>query len=277
MSTFHHNTPHVSHITLRVSSVTKSSTFYQQVIGLNVIDKDEDRVTLGNKESALLTLIPSTSPIQHTEGLYHIAFLLPSMEDLAKWYLYQRESGFPIYGASNHLVSSAFYFNDPDGNGIEVYADTDSSTWDESRLGVRMDTLPLDVRSLVKGVETPSTLDVNPIIGHLHMKTKNVKTQQAFYNLLGFETRFDMGSAVFLASKNYHHHIAFNQWNSARMIPHNDTSIDIDTVEITYPNQVALDETVTTMLQGTSTNMNTTSNGFTFIDPMGINVRLITA
>jgi catechol 2,3-dioxygenase len=83
---------------------------------------------------------------------------MPSLKDLAEWFLYQNNRGTKIYGASDHLVSSAFYLNDPDGNGVEVYADTDDATWKYESYGILMDTLPLDIRKLVSGVEVPNTL-----------------------------------------------------------------------------------------------------------------------
>ena len=58
-----------------------------------------------------------------------------------------RDAGWPLTGASDHLVSEALYLNDPDGNGIEIYWDRDPSDWPRSNGQIEMATLPLDLET----------------------------------------------------------------------------------------------------------------------------------
>ncbi|HPJ24412.1 MAG TPA: VOC family protein [Bacillota bacterium] len=274
MSNFHNpDVPHISHVTLRVLSVSNSAKFYSEVLGLTILNIDEDRAILVGAYGHLITLVKADKGHSFTEGLYHVAFILPSIDDLAQWFLYQRKRHFIIYGASDHLVSKAFYFNDPDGNGIEIYADSDPSSWKESRQGIHMDTLPLDIDQLISGHIAPEKLSGEVKIGHLHLKTKDVSKMQDFYRLLGFGVTLNMSSAVFMSFMHYHHHIAFNQWNKFDMAIHRDDDVDINDFTIQYPNEEILGETVGRLIENGLTLFNQDEQAFVY-DPMNIKVNL---
>ena len=274
MYNYHDNlTPHINHITLRVSSLEKSKKFYTELLGLIVKDEIAHRVVLGNKTEAILTLIKTDYGYAFNEGLYHIAFLLPSLKALGEWFLFQQKRNFDIYGASDHLVSKAFYFTDPDGNGIEVYADTDDTTWRRRGDAIQMDTLRLDIDKLIKDLEVPDKLDMNVMIGHLHMKTKNAQKLGGFYRKLGFDVTLNMGHAVFLAFDGYHHHLAFNEWNKNQMQEHNENNIDIDSLTIQYPNEESLDKVIKN-LESEQVTIFKYNDDFIISDPMNVKVVL---
>jgi len=238
MNRYHdYKTPHIIHISLRVSSLSISKRFYQNLLGLQVIDETEETVVLGTKTKSLLTLVKADKKNLFTEGLYHVAFLLESMEELAKWFLYQQKQNLMIDGASNHLVSQAFYLSDPDGNGIEVYADVADSYWNYVNNAIKMDTLPLNIEKLVEGIKTPKTLEMDVTIGHLHLKTKDAQKMGEFYKLLGLDITLNMGHAVFMSFHQYHHHLGFNQWNKNKMIEHQTDDVDIEEFTIQYPSK----------------------------------------
>lgn len=63
-------------------------------------------------------------------GLYHIAYLLPTRSNLGNALFSLLIRNAPLYGASDHGYSEALYLNDPEGNGIEIYADRPKEKWD---------------------------------------------------------------------------------------------------------------------------------------------------
>lgn len=274
MDHYHDNsTPHISHITLRVSSLEHSKKYYMSVFPFVLKDETSEQVILGTKDKSLLTLMKAKKNNLYTEGLYHIAFLLPSMEDLAKWFLYQQARNLIIYGASDHLVSRAFYLTDPDGNGIEVYADTDERDWDVSDNAIKMDTLPLDIKELIKGVTKPKTLDMDITIGHLHLKTKDAQKMGEFYQSFGLKPTQNMGHAVFLSFHNYHHHLAFNQWNRNKMMEHQNDDVDIDQFTIQYPSEQAMYNVIRQLSLNQVTVLNDNEQIVVY-DPMNLKVVL---
>jgi len=207
----YHQDVRINELTLGVSNVDKSGRFYEKLLGLEAI-KENDKVLLKSEEETLLILEETKEDSFQREGLFHIAFLLESRQALGEWFLYQKSRSVRIYGASDHIVSEAFYFEDPDGHGVEVYSDRPKEEWIIKDSQVQMDTKALDIASLVKGLKTPNKLSSRVKVGHMHLQVKDQKPMEEFYKKLGLQTMFDMGSAVFMAYSQYHHHIAFNTW-----------------------------------------------------------------
>ena len=141
----------VQSVDLVVRNLEMVSRYYQDVIGLNLIEGGSKRHILGS-DIPLLTLhgnnSASPSP-RHAAGLFHTAFLLPTRKDLAHQLKHVVENRIPLLGVADHLVSEAIYFTDPEGNGVEVYADRPHQDWQFDKEGVVMDTLNLDTQNLL--------------------------------------------------------------------------------------------------------------------------------
>lgn len=256
---YYHQNPaiYVSNISLRVMNIEKSIDFYNYVFGFEVIEKGLDYVLLGFKNRGFLRLVKATKEKSYeAAGLYHVAFLVPNRSDLANWLYYHFVNSGDIFsGASNHAVSEAIYLEDLDGNGIEVYSDTNPKFWEWNNNKVQMVTERLNLDNLFNDITIPTNkLPNNTIIGHIHLSVINVEKSETFYNLLGFETVFKMPHAAFLSSKKYHHHIGINSWNTKDGKNHDDESADLDYFVIAYPSVEVLDEALN----------NLKANGYTY-------------
>lgn len=79
-------------------------------------------------------------------GLYHAAIRYPNRVKLAKTVRRLLEADHELDGAADHGVSESVYLKDPDGNGLELYADRPEKDWPKDRDGkLRMVTEPLDL------------------------------------------------------------------------------------------------------------------------------------
>src|SRR6202035_1973705 len=134
--------------------------FYRDAIVLVVLVRGKDAATLGAGDVPLLHLerAPAARPDDTREaGLYHTAFLMPTRTDLARWILHAARTKVPLTGASDHAVSEAFYLDDPEGNGVEVYSDRPAETWEWTSRDLKITTDPLDVESILQEVAPTAT------------------------------------------------------------------------------------------------------------------------
>jgi catechol 2,3-dioxygenase len=210
-------------VALAVAELPRSVAFYERVLGLPVITSDDQEALLGSDPSqpalALSQLAaPAPGPPGST-GLFHVAWLHPSRAALATSVRRVSGAGWRFDGASDHGVSEALYLSDPDGLGIELYADRPREQWQRRAdgRGVEMVTLPLDIGDLLaQGPEEPSArIDPGTGVGHVHLKVADVARANAFYrDALGFEEQAQIPSAAFLAAGGYHHHVGLNSWQS---------------------------------------------------------------
>ncbi len=157
-------------------------------------------------------------PVRAT-GLFHVAWLHASRAALADTVRRIARGRWPLEGASDHGVSEALYLSDPDGLGIEIYADRPREQWQPGPdgKGVRMVTLPLDLDSLLAESDEEPAASAPPDtrVGHVHLKVADVPRASAFYReRLGLDERAQMPSAAFLAAGGYHHHVGLNSWQS---------------------------------------------------------------
>ena len=146
----------IGHVHLKVADLERAERFYTDVIGLTVkarYGSDAVFLAAGDYHHHLgLNTWQSKDgppPAPGTTGLFHFAILMPTRRHLAEALVRLREAGWPLTGASDHLVSEALYVNDPDGNGIELYWDRDPSLWPRSNGQIDMATLPLDLNDLL--------------------------------------------------------------------------------------------------------------------------------
>ena len=168
---------------------------------------------------------PGARPGRGYTGLYHFALLLPARVELARWLAHAARTRIPLQGLSDHFVSEAIYLGDPDGHGIEIYADRPRERW-EGIVAQRMTTLPMDVDDLFRELDDPATepfegLPAGTVMGHVHLRVAAIPETVAFYrDLLGFGLMAQLGNqAAFLSAGGYHHHLGANTWESAGAPP----------------------------------------------------------
>ena len=210
----------VKEVNLIVSDVDKLSTFYQQVIGFDILKVEQNKVTLtADGKTPLLVLEEVKNSVEKplgTTGLYHFAILLPDHSSLGTMLLHLSETEYPMQGASNHQYSDALYLADPDGNGIEIYADLPSANWERDKDGgYAGGSYPIDFENLLKQA-TPSWngLPENTRIGHMHLQASELEITEQFYvDGLGFDITSKGNGSLFLSKDHYHHHIALNIWS----------------------------------------------------------------
>jgi catechol 2,3-dioxygenase len=215
------NAPHrIGKVTLMVRDLDRVTRFYQDVIGLEVLQQDPKVVRLGAGATVLLELRQDSharlrSPRE--AGLFHTAFLLPGRADLGAWLGSVAERRIPIHGASDHLVSEAIYLADPEGNGIEVYADRPSATWQRDGGMIAMPSDLLDLQDLLRaGADRVwSGFPAGGSVGHVHLQVGAIAPAEAFYGgVLGFGITCRYPGGSFYGSGGYHHQLATNTWNS---------------------------------------------------------------
>jgi catechol 2,3-dioxygenase len=147
----------IGHVHLKVSDLHRSIAFYRDVLGFELQQRMGDEAAFlsagGYHHHIGLNTWQSkggSPPPPGTTGLFHFAIRYPERRALANALKRVLEAGIPI-GASDHGVSEAIYFEDPDGNGIEIYRDRPREEWPRARDGdgVAMMTAPLDIRGLL--------------------------------------------------------------------------------------------------------------------------------
>jgi catechol 2,3-dioxygenase len=212
-------------VTLKVANLDRMIGYYQQGVGLSLLAQEGDSAILGRpgKPSLILELAPELKHAsQNAAGLFHTAFLFDTKADLAAS-VYSVAQRFPntFTGSSDHLVSEAFYFDDPEGNGVELYWDRDPSAWTWNGKTIEMATLYLDPNQfLQENLTQAGATDVGVSatgVGHVHLKVGDIQTAKQFYvDTVGFETTIEYGTqALFVSAGGYHHHLGMNTWQSS--------------------------------------------------------------
>ena len=241
---------HLGHVSLQVSDMARSLAFYQAVLGLRVLDRVGAVASLGaassDKPLVELTEVAGTQPVgRHARlGLYHFALLLPSREALGSFVLHLSTIGVQP-GASDHLVSEALYLRDPDGLGIEVYADRPRDTWRVEALQLKMATDPLDVADLVRVASgTPwEGMPEGAMMGHVHLHVGDIDEAAAFYHAaLGLDkVVWQYPGALFMSAGGYHHHLAVNTWAGRGAAPAGATDARLLAWDVALPSQPDVD------------------------------------
>ena len=209
----------LGHVALNVRNLDLQSQYYQQVLGLSVIHQDETMIDLGVGKTVLVRLIQTEEllDIAGSYGLYHLAILLPSREALAQIFKHFVDNSVPLIGASDHDYSEAIYLEDTEGNGIEIYRDRPVSEWNIKEDGRIIGTTEaMDVEGLYRlatSLEGPYKMPEGSRMGHVHLSVRKSGISSEFYqNVLQVQDKFSVRSASWLASGNYHHHLAVNEW-----------------------------------------------------------------
>ncbi|MGE7667779.1 VOC family protein [Ureibacillus composti] len=246
MTTHFHKKPnmYVSHVQIKVSNLERSIEFYKTIIGFDVLEQAGQTAYLtfdGSTSILSIEEVPNAQPLRGGQtGLYHFAILLPERKDLGNFIEHLINKNVRV-GAGDHHVSEAFYLNDPDGNGIEVYIDRPEENWIWFDNGmVHMTTEQVNVQSvLAESDGTWNGLPNGTVMGHIHLSVADLAETEKFYTqALGYEvvTRYG-GQALFISTGKYHHHIGLNTWNSAGGTPVPENGVGLKSFTVVLDNE----------------------------------------
>ncbi|PYE48355.1 VOC family protein [Deinococcus yavapaiensis] len=213
-------------VALTVHNLSVVTRFYQGVIGLTLLAQDEERAVLGTPDGHPLVTLRrdphAPTPPSNATGLYHLAIAFPTRPDLARWLKHAAALNLRL-GQSDHLTHEAFYFNDPEGNGIEMYTDWPQEQWpfkDGKFTADAAERKAIDIQGLLGTLADDDAgwkgAPIGTRMGHVHLKMSDPRATRAFYeSVLGFDIGFDDMGAVFAGAGGYHHHVGNNAWHSA--------------------------------------------------------------
>ncbi|RXZ88347.1 VOC family protein [Agromyces atrinae] len=234
-------------VTLRVGDLDRMIAYYRDGVTLDVLSHTGPVAVLGRGTTPVVILehapeLRSAEP--RSAGLYHTAVLFHSQAALATA-LYSVASHYPgtFTGSADHLVSEAFYFTDPEGNGVELYVDRERSAWSWTHGQIDMTTIFLDPNEYLRTHLAGGAVSGDAVVGHVHLSVGDIASAKQFYvDRLGFETTFAMGdSALFVSAGGYHHHMAMNTWES-RGAGRRGLALGLGRVEIVVPGNDDLGE-----------------------------------
>lgn len=209
----------IGSVALTVNDLPGMAAFYEGLLGLNRLSSDGATVRLGAGQKVLVELRGDKAARHGSPreaGLFHTAFLMPSRAALGAWLIHSAETRVPLQGASDHLVSEAIYLADPEGNGIEVYADRPRPAWYNADGSIKMATEGLDLNDVARSAKASyAGAPEGLVVGHVHLQVGNVPEAEKFYrDIIGMPVTSHYPGAAFYGSGGYHHHIATNIWNS---------------------------------------------------------------
>jgi len=273
---------HVGAVRLQISDLERSLAFYQQVLGLTIVGREGNVVALGPQgdERVLVYLHERPGaervPKRGVFGLYHFAILVPNRADLGRFLKHLTAVDAGRMGMADHLVSEALYLWDPDGLGIEIYADRPREMWRHPGLEVLMATDPLDTESLVTaaGSTVWSGMPSGTRMGHVHLHVGDLTIADGFYHVgLGLEKMvWSYPGALFLAAGGYHHHLAVNTWSpgpSAR-----DDQARLIAWDLLVPDRGAA-EAAAASLRTNGHGVEESEGHFSATDPWGTRLRIV--
>jgi catechol 2,3-dioxygenase len=275
---------HLGRVRLQVADIERSVSYYETVLGLRVIERgdnvaklgpqDDDRVIVELQEKAGVKPVGRRGHI----GLYHFAVLLPDRAALGRFVRHLAEIGAHA-GMSDHFVSEAVYLSDPDGLGIEVYADRPRSAWRAVDSQLEMTTIPLDVPDLLAaaGDEPWTGAPKGTVLGHVHLYIRDIEDGARFYHTgVGFDkVVWNYPGALFMSAGGYHHHLGTNTWAAGAPLSTDDDARLLDW-EIVVPNASDVSG-VAESIQRAGFVVDQLGNAATALDPWGTRVRVIPA
>jgi catechol 2,3-dioxygenase len=219
-------------VRLRVADLDRALRFYRDLLGLQIVGDSgpsvalatasDDPVPLGREARELIALeekpgISRRPKRPRTAGLYHVALLVPTRRALGRTLLALGDAGYPLRGMSDHAVSESLYLDDPDGNGLEIYADRPREAWPVRNGVVQMTVDPIDVEGVIAaGRSDPSPwrgLAPETTVGHVHFTVSHMSRAVTFYHdVVGFDLMMQLPSLTAVSAGGYHHHINLNTW-----------------------------------------------------------------
>ncbi|HEM2781004.1 TPA: VOC family protein [Streptococcus suis] len=271
----------LGYVALNVRNLELQSLFYQQVLGLQVLTENSKQIDLGVGQTTLVRLIQTEQKgeVSHSYGLYHLAIVLPSREDLGTIFRHFIDNKVPLQGASDHGYSEAIYLADTEGNGIEIYRDLPQDSWD-----VRPDgrivgiTEPMDaeaIYALGKKADADYQMPAGSRMGHVHLSVRESAASSRFYQeVLAVEDKFSVPSAAWLASGDYHHHLAVNEWGGKNLKTRQEGMPGLSYYTVIYSNQEAFEATLNRAIAA-NLNLQRLDNSAAFVDVDGIKTKLV--
>lgn len=279
-----HPDTRIGHVSLAVANLENQIAFYQQAIGLRLRWRENGQAGLGAGEADLLRLVekPVASRYHRVTGLYHFAILFSNRRELARAVARLFALGYPNY-PTDHIMTKSTYLDDPEGNGIELYAESpEDGSWSMSHgqfIARRADgTLsdgrePLDLPTLFSLLDQQDRLDVpappQTRLGHVHLHVHNLDEALEFYHrLLGFDVMgvASMYRMAFVSAGGYHHHIGLNTWQGEGAPPPPPDALGLRHFSIELPHRQALDETLA-RLDAARLPLQETEHGLLLHDP----------
>jgi catechol 2,3-dioxygenase len=267
-----------------VADLERQLAFYQDVIGLQLHWREGATAGLGVGDQDLLRLteVPGARRVRGTTGLYHFAILLPNRRELARVVARLFSLRYPNY-PTDHVMTKTTYLDDPEGNNIELYADTPEDGIFGFANGVLVarhadgtpsnGREPLDVEALFSHLSPDDRLD-EPMppgtrLGHVHLYVADLDAAMRFYHgVVGFD---DMGLAHsfrmgMVSAGGYHHHIGFNTWVGEGAPPPPPNSLGLRHFSFMLPGRTELNRIVEHVRQAGVT-VEQTEAGFLVRDP----------
>jgi catechol 2,3-dioxygenase len=268
-------------VRLQVADLARSLEWYRRVLGLEPLDDSGHmaRLAAPGTGTPLVELHerPGAAPVPRRGrlGLYHYAILLPDRPALGRFLRHLSEIG-ERAGMSDHFVSEALYLNDPDGLGIEVYADRPRSVWRHEDRQLTMTTIPLDVEAVLRvaGGERWSGMPSGTVLGHVHLFVGDLERAAAFYHAgLGLDkTVWSYPGALFLSAGGYHHHLGVNTWATGA-VPAEPDEARLLEWEVVVPSLRDAAETIAS-IAGAGGAVEQSADGGVARDPWGTAVRV---
>lgn len=265
---------------LNVKDLARQTAFYTQIIGLEIRTQTETEVILGAGGKDLVHLIQTNrkEAVKSSYGLYHMAILLPSREDLADVFKHIAELNYPFIGAADHGYSEALYLEDTEGNGIELYRDKPVADWDireDGRIiGVTEELSAQEIYDMGRKMN-PFVIAPDTRMGHIHLSVKDSQLATAFYQaVLDLSDKFTIPSASWIASGDYHHHLAVNEWGGKALAKREKDMPGLAYYVVEVANKEGL-VTIAERAKAYGAPVKwLSSNDFTFEDPDGIVTRV---
>ena len=279
-----HPATKMGYVSLNVANLENQIAFYTQALGFKLHWREENKAGLGADGADLLRLTeePNLKRYRGTTGLYHFAILFPNRKELARVMarlFAMRYENYP----TDHIMTKTTYLDDPEGNGIELYAESpEDGTWSLANgeyITTRADGSlsngrePLNVNALFALLSQDDNLDrsIPPEtrIGHVHLHVRNIEEAVDFYHgIIGFDI---MGVAkafrmAFVSAGGYHHHLGLNTWQGEGAPPPPADAVGLRYFTVELPNQEAFDQVIA-RINAAGIPSNQTEGGVLLYDP----------
>jgi catechol 2,3-dioxygenase len=254
-----HPATRIGSVNLTVSDLDRQVEFYKSVIGLQLHWREANAAGLGAGRQDLLILTRKAGARRYANvtGLYHFAILLPNLRELARVIARLVKLGYRNF-PTDHVMTKTTYLDDPEGQNIELYADTPEEGSFMLRDGVLIARRvsgeisdgrePLDLQRLFDELSPDDSLNKpmppETTIGHIHLYVADLeKTMHFYHTILGFD---DMGLAHkirmgMVSAGGYHHHIGFNTWVGEGALPPPPDALGLRYFSVILPHQAELE------------------------------------
>jgi catechol 2,3-dioxygenase len=269
---------------LQIADLARSLDYYERVLGLRIVERDDARTVLAahGDDTPLVVLHEKAGARPMTSrgrlGLYHFAILLPDRASLGRFVRHVSEIGERV-GAGDHLVSEAFYLQDPDGLGIEIYADRPRSTWRRVGRELMMATDPVDVPALLRdaGPEAWSGMPAGTVMGHVHLHVGDIDAARAFFSeAFGFDrVVWHYPGALFLGAGGYHHHLGTNTWAGTNAALPTDADARLLEWTVVLPDAASVDALAASLTSAGQPAERASDGALVTRDPWGTHIHVV--